>query len=98
MASTVSNGNDRSEKWQRPLTKGKFAAATEGPTLWKESASIKRKSQHPTKSKPALVLATHHSNRVTGNHMFLYGAYMGVSMGCTMLFSQSESPVKFGKW
>ena len=25
MASTVSNGNDRSEKWQRPSTKGKFA-------------------------------------------------------------------------
>ena len=27
MASTVSNGNDRSEKWQRPFTKGKLAAA-----------------------------------------------------------------------
>ena len=27
MASTVSNGNDRSEKWQRPFTKGKFATA-----------------------------------------------------------------------
>ena len=27
MASTVSNGNDRSEKWQRPFTKGKFASA-----------------------------------------------------------------------
>ena len=26
MATTVSNGNDRSEKWQRPFTKGKFAA------------------------------------------------------------------------
>ena len=25
MASTVSNGNDRSEKWQRPFTKGKCA-------------------------------------------------------------------------
>ena len=25
MASTVSNGNDRSEKWQRLFTKGKFA-------------------------------------------------------------------------
>ena len=25
MASTVSNGNDRSQKWQRPFTKGKFA-------------------------------------------------------------------------
>ena len=28
MASTVSNGNDRSEKWQRPFTKGKFALPT----------------------------------------------------------------------
>ena len=28
MASTVSNGNDRSEKWQRPFTKGKFASAS----------------------------------------------------------------------
>ena len=28
MASTVSNDNDRSEKWQRPFTKGKFAAAS----------------------------------------------------------------------
>ena len=27
MASTVSNGKDRSEKWQGPFTKGKFAMA-----------------------------------------------------------------------
>ena len=28
MASTVPNGNDRSEKWQRPFTKGKFASGS----------------------------------------------------------------------
>ena len=32
MASTVSNGNDRSEKWQRPFTKGKFASSSS--TTW----------------------------------------------------------------
>jgi len=33
MASTVSNGNDRSEKWQRPFTKGKF---DEAAGFWRE--------------------------------------------------------------
>ena len=34
MASTFSNGNDdRSEKWQRPFTKGKFAAPNLGIML-----------------------------------------------------------------
>ena len=32
MASTVSNGNDRSEKWQQPFTKGKFAALMQAQT------------------------------------------------------------------
>ena len=45
-------------------------AATKGPALWTESvtsaiSSIKQKSQHRTQSKPTLVLAIHHSNRVT---------------------------------
>ena len=40
MASTVSNGNDRSEKWKRPFTKGKFASGIRfhifAPILGKE--------------------------------------------------------------
>ena len=48
MASTVANGNDRSEKWQRPFTKGKFVSpktiANKIAELGKE---IQRKTQAP---------------------------------------------------
>ena len=42
MASTVSNGNDRSQKWQRPFTKGKCASV------------LARRLVAPKKSRPVL--------------------------------------------
>ena len=41
MASTVSNGNDRSEKWQRPFTKGKFASQIEEKDLQRKRSRLK---------------------------------------------------------
>ena len=43
MATTVSNGNHRSEKWQRPFTKGKFAVATCGSKSRSQRSTIRQK-------------------------------------------------------
>ena len=41
MASTVSNGNDRSEKWQLPFSKGKFAS----PFFWSSPVAFRNRSK-----------------------------------------------------
>ena len=55
MASTVSNGNDRSEKWQRPFTKGKFATPSlgiePGPHWW-EASALTRTASSPLPTAP----------------------------------------------
>ena len=57
MASTVSNGNDCSEKWQRPFTKGKFASTMPAIYNFREFTAL-------------APLTSKHPNLVRSSHVF----------------------------